>query len=265
MMGTRNSFTFTWILAISLLALHTANSETVNDEDKCEKKSPCVCEFNNNFVLDVTTVGSEAFLNATVDYQNITYNYYFLGCTDKVLPISLPNTTNLCDKTKNAICFHETNKHLISSLGNQENIFFKNTIDDPKSHDLVISNNKTTTTIQLVCSPELIHDSLFAFPPNADFTQHRLVLLSHKVCRHAVDHGIGTGSTILILLVVGFTVYFVGGALALHFLRGANGLEMIPNLDFWRDLPNLCRDGFLYLISGCKTTQVSTAETYDRI
>jgi hypothetical protein len=39
-----------------------------------------------------------------------------------------------------------------------------------------------------------------------------------------------------------FTIlYFVGGAVALRLLRGAEGREMIPNYDFWVDLPNLVR------------------------
>ena len=35
------------------------------------------------------------------------------------------------------------------------------------------------------------------------------------------------------------TLYFVGGAVTLKLLRGAEGREMIPNYDFWVDLPNL--------------------------
>lgn len=262
MMGTRNSCTFTWILCFGLLALHIAKTEAVDDEDVCEKTSPCLCEFNNNIVLDVTSVGADDFLNASVESQMITY--YFHGCTDAILNVSFENTTNLCNKPY-ALCFREANKNMITPLGSHENISFINSIEEPKTHELVFSNNKTTASIQLVCSPELNHDVLFAFAPIADGSQHRLVLQSHKVCRHVLDHGLGFGTTILILLIVGSTLYFVGGALALHFLRGANGLEMIPNLDFWRDLPTLCRDGFMYLISGCKTTQVSSAETYDRI
>lgn len=46
---------------------------------------------------------------------------------------------------------------------------------------------------------------------------------------------------LVILFVVACLIYFVGGALVLHFLRGAQGLEMIPNIDFWRQLPGLIK------------------------
>jgi hypothetical protein len=53
--------------------------------------------------------------------------------------------------------------------------------------------------------------------------------------------GLSTGSVLVILFFVFTTLYFVGGAVALKLLRGAEGREMIPNYDFWVDLPNLVR------------------------
>lgn len=51
--------------------------------------------------------------------------------------------------------------------------------------------------------------------------------------------GLSVGSVLVILFFVFTTLYFVGGAIALKLLRGAEGREMIPNYDFWVDLPNL--------------------------
>lgn len=56
-----------------------------------------------------------------------------------------------------------------------------------------------------------------------------------------VVHGLSTGSVLVIMFLVLSGLYLFGGACALHFLRGARGLEMIPNIDFWRDLPILVR------------------------
>jgi hypothetical protein len=52
---------------------------------------------------------------------------------------------------------------------------------------------------------------------------------------------LSTGSVLVIVFFVFTTLYFVGGAIALRLLRGAKGKEMIPNYDFWVDLPNLVR------------------------
>jgi hypothetical protein len=55
------------------------------------------------------------------------------------------------------------------------------------------------------------------------------------------DKGLSTGSVLVIIFFVFIILYFVGGAVALRLLRGAEGKEMIPNYDFWVDLPNLVR------------------------
>nr|CAD7445627.1 unnamed protein product [Timema bartmani] len=54
--------------------------------------------------------------------------------------------------------------------------------------------------------------------------------------------GLSTGSLLVILFITFSSVYFFGGVLALKLLRGAEGKEMIPNYDFWADVPYLCRD-----------------------
>ena len=40
-------------------------------------------------------------------------------------------------------------------------------------------------------------------------------------------------------------IYIVGGILFLHFARGANGKEMIPNFEFWKDFPFLVKVSFI--------------------
>jgi hypothetical protein len=43
-------------------------------------------------------------------------------------------------------------------------------------------------------------------------------------------------------------VYFAGGALFLKYTKGVSGVEMIPNHEFWADLPALVRDGCAYFV-----------------
>lgn len=42
-------------------------------------------------------------------------------------------------------------------------------------------------------------------------------------------------------LFVAVMVYIVGGILFLRFYRGASGVEMIPNYEFWKDFPLLVK------------------------
>lgn len=52
---------------------------------------------------------------------------------------------------------------------------------------------------------------------------------------------LSTGSAFLILFLIFILCYFCGGMIALRLFKGAEGREMIPNYDFWADLPYLVR------------------------
>ncbi len=41
--------------------------------------------------------------------------------------------------------------------------------------------------------------------------------------------------------IVIILVYVVGGVLFLHFSKGASGVEMIPNVSFWKEVPGLVK------------------------
>lgn len=70
------------------------------------------------------------------------------------------------------------------------------------------------------------------------------MFLSKYACVITEEAGISTGTTLLIIFFFFLAFYFVVGALLLRFLRGARGIEMIPNLEFWKDLPYLVRVRF---------------------
>ena len=36
-----------------------------------------------------------------------------------------------------------------------------------------------------------------------------------------------------------FAIYFIAGTLFMYFVRGARGIEIIPNVNFWKSLPVL--------------------------
>lgn len=109
-------------------------------------------------------------------------------------------------------------------------------------------------------------------------------MFSNHICPHLEATGLSIGTKLIIILFVFLTTYFVLGALLLRFVRGARGIEIIPNFEFWRDLPYLVRvrsilfhqlkfvykifvfqDGIIFLLSGCKSTTLVTSEVYDRI
>jgi len=35
----------------------------------------------------------------------------------------------------------------------------------------------------------------------------------------------------------------------MHFVRGAQGIEKIPNIGFWREVPGLVKDGVTFVVA----------------
>lgn len=55
------------------------------------------------------------------------------------------------------------------------------------------------------------------------------------------DVGRSAGSTLLIIFFSCLIFYLVLGICTKKFLMGATGIEVIPNLGFWSDIPNLVK------------------------
>ena len=58
--------------------------------------------------------------------------------------------------------------------------------------------------------------------------------------------GLSPGSIMLVILFVLIAVYLIAGVLFNKLYKRANGKEVIPNVDFWTELPGLARDGVLF-------------------
>eukprot|EP00695_Tsukubamonas_globosa_P003323 TRINITY_DN573_c0_g1_i1.p1 TRINITY_DN573_c0_g1~~TRINITY_DN573_c0_g1_i1.p1 ORF type:complete len:169 (+),score=46.54 TRINITY_DN573_c0_g1_i1:323-829(+) len=61
--------------------------------------------------------------------------------------------------------------------------------------------------------------------------------------------GLSGGSIFDIVFFVSLTLYFGIGYTWRYKKFGLRGVEAIPNIDFWRDLPSLLKDGFRFLQS----------------
>ncbi|CAH1999323.1 unnamed protein product [Acanthoscelides obtectus] len=222
---------------------------------------PCVHiidEFNH---IDISSaLGDKKTLRDT----DSNYTYYFSGCKDfKLSDLNLPgiNITNTASLLKvwpnstkeKSVVFNYT------VLGKAENIKWHK---EGSMHQLIynISNMTTLPTVKLLCDNEPA-----PFIKVLDTKSNQLIFSSQQACIITIHHGLSGGSIFLIMLLVFLTIYLVGGGLMLYFIRGARGVEVIPNIEFWRNLPSLVKDGLMFLLAGCKPTFVSTSESYDRI
>jgi len=80
--------------------------------------------------------------------------------------------------------------------------------------------------------------------------------------------GLSGGWVFIIILCVVIPVYIIVGCIYKKQRTGASGMEMCPNIDFWRSLPGLVKDGCRYtwskLTGPCRSgTQANGGQTYE--
>jgi len=63
---------------------------------------------------------------------------------------------------------------------------------------------------------------------------------------------LSAGSVILIMLTIAIPLYIVIGCIYKSRKDGTHGADSCPNVEFWRDLPNLVRDGIRFTLRGCR-------------
>eukprot|EP00756_Hemistasia_phaeocysticola_P047624 Hpha_TRINITY_DN220_c0_g1::TRINITY_DN220_c0_g1_i1::g.83712::m.83712 len=59
--------------------------------------------------------------------------------------------------------------------------------------------------------------------------------------------GLTGGGVFLIVFFVGMAMYFAAGAGFLYH-KGERGVDLVPQKDFWADLPILCKDGAVFVV-----------------
>jgi hypothetical protein len=67
------------------------------------------------------------------------------------------------------------------------------------------------------------------------------------------------GWILIAILIVAFLMYFFGGMIY-NALKRKKGVEVIPNVEFWKDLPFLLRDGVLLIWDGIKALTSSCSK-----
>eukprot|EP00300_Choanocystis_sp_HF-7_P023904 c25292_g1_i1.p1 GENE.c25292_g1_i1~~c25292_g1_i1.p1 ORF type:complete len:268 (+),score=46.02 c25292_g1_i1:67-870(+) len=128
------------------------------------------------------------------------------------------------------------------------------------------------TTINLVCCSTCTSDQLTMLG-EVSYCHYYIQLQSARVCPgytppqpapgRRKKRGISGGSVILILFFVGLFLYFTVGMAYKALVVGSRGIEMVPNIGFWRSLPGLVLDGVNFVVS-CGKNRPGTA-SYDNI
>lgn len=231
-----------------------------SDNFECKLSDKCQCLFENEEGIDLSLL-SENINGLNVTSNNLTF--YFHPCSD--VSIGNASETNKCYSGASICVFNQTDSTYTNLGLSNEVAVSSHGIRGPIT--FTYSHNGSITDIHLHCTPGSDYLEVI---PSGEAQHYELQLNSPLACSKKVfvrddppaepSDNLSTGSVLVIIFVVFVSVYFVGGALALKFLRGAEGREMIPNYDFWVSLPGLVKEGFLFTVNGCRPVQA-----YDRI
>merc|ERR1711916_304624 len=64
---------------------------------------------------------------------------------------------------------------------------------------------------------------------------------------------LSNGGYFLIFFFITLTLYCAVGIFLNHHKGDRSGMQLIPNYNFWSELPGLCKDGVKFLLNGCKS------------
>uniref|UniRef100_A0A6P7G7D8 Cation-dependent mannose-6-phosphate receptor-like n=1 Tax=Diabrotica virgifera virgifera TaxID=50390 RepID=A0A6P7G7D8_DIAVI len=230
-----------------------------SNADTCINHDPCLCRINENDKINISALSEDIKAPKYLSDTDGNLTYTFLGCKDEIFPTDdktqqYKGTLILTNRTWD---FNRT-KNIYDVIGRSDLARFSK---DDDGYVLTYANgSEPLAIITLLCN-----SYKEPYLKITDLQKLSLVLSSPKLCIQTEEHGMSGGSVFLLIFFIVAGVYFVGGAALMYFIRGARGVEMIPNIDFWRNLPGLIKDGLIFLLSGCKPNFVTTAETYDRI
>ncbi|CAH2090305.1 unnamed protein product [Euphydryas editha] len=238
--------------------------KTVYTQDVCVAKGPCSCEYSNGTGIDLSptvkgifyTTQSYRVKNNGTQYEFSTYYYH--PCVDVLFPVNETALNNSCDKPL-SICRHKIVFDIVDNKtgtykidgGNYE--FMGRTNVSKFSADgksIIYYNGPSSTLVTLVCAQtdDELHLLSAADPDNIVLTFY-----SRRACLTLIEEeGRSFGSTLLIIFFSFVILYLVLGICTKKFLMGATGIEVVPNLSFWSDLPNLVKDGWAFALNGFK-------------
>ncbi|XP_050668856.1 cation-dependent mannose-6-phosphate receptor-like [Leptidea sinapis] len=241
----------------------TFNTNIVSAQDVCVKKGPCSCEFSNGTGINLSPLANAAFYSTnTFDLksegtQYELSTYYYHPCIDAKPVVNSTKTTDSCGIPL-AICrqvdtfnFNKIISGYVTDGGIYEYMGssnFSQFSSDGKS--IIYMNPPSSTIVMLVCAQT---DGELNVISLSDPQKIVLSFYSRYACLTQIEElSRSLGSTLLIIFFSCVIFYIVLGVCVNKLLRGATGLEVVPNLAFWTDLPNLVKDGWVFTLNGFK-------------
>ncbi|XP_055947696.1 uncharacterized protein LOC129981074 isoform X2 [Argiope bruennichi] len=254
---------FLEIFSIFLILVRAAFSATA----VCTFQTPCQCVFGAGQVIDLSTVGTpdhprfyEILPENSTDSALYSYNpCYAFDSSDNYATVKEGNVpcknAAACVRTPGKVTGDPPEEH---AVGIQSTAIFQS--DTDKSFHIFYDLQKKglqNLTVILKCDNSTLHKldiNQLETPDNGSviMTLHTKCACPPFSCASPTpdksSHGLSTGSKLLIAFFTILLAYFLIG-IVWNFCNGAHGMELIPNVDFWNELPKLIIEGVLFTCS----------------
>ncbi|XP_078573387.1 uncharacterized protein LOC144860145 [Branchiostoma floridae x Branchiostoma japonicum] len=235
----------------------------------CEKTGPCSCRMSDGsgeVNLQPLLAGNPTFkdIPATTVPDDFLYSWNPCEPFDE----GSCKDVAVCQKTKDGSQYSDLGRHDTveiqasqDPITGQSAVSFGYTSADGQRSSLIIATCGAGDTEFTVDGQDVPNSYLFQLTsacacPGADVNCAGPVIIPTP----APTGGLGGGSIFLIIVVSAFAGYFLVGAMFNKVIRGKQGSEVVPNVQFWRNLPGYIKNGVLYIISPCRKTT-----TYEQI
>lgn len=234
--------------------------------NECRRLDPCRCEYADGKGLDLNQVVAKGELHMETMDPRTQDKYFFQPCHDiKYLP--QPNNDTDCSAGDGyALCRFNNATQSYQKLGSVRDSTFRS--DDDGQQFLVFQLRSIVTSFKLLCLKD-DHSYIYVDQDqSAVASGSKLILFSPYACPITIEEisKPSTGGVLLILFLIGVFTYFTIGSIVRFMYLGARGIEVIPNLEFWKDLPGLVRDGVRFLRNGCRVERREPdPDSYDAI
>ncbi|XP_062517922.1 uncharacterized protein LOC134193139 [Corticium candelabrum] len=251
------------VLAFALLAFARSSDFT------CKKTSNCSCQYENGDNINLISLGKRDQTARFMEHHGglvFSYNPCY------TFTIVVPGVRNVACSPQDDVAVCETQSTTLFNIGTQKSASF---VTAEERLYIVYTSTETnphsTTRIELKCDPNE-SSGVFSVQDQDESTEIHHFALLHKCCcpngcqrRSPVTHkqggGLSTGSILLIVVLCLLFVYFVGGILYQRLGKGAQGIEMVPQHQFWMSLPGLIKDGVVFAIKPCKNWSTKSGYT----
>ncbi|CAH1786549.1 unnamed protein product [Owenia fusiformis] len=250
-------------IVLSLAGLMFDINESVDPQNiVCTSKiSSCACQTDDG-IIDLSPLDTKDPSNPALKEQydpNNKNHYSWNPCSG----FSMGNCTDV------ASCQQDNHDHI--PLGTQDDAQF---VTDPDlgleiTYSASWYDTIRTAHIQLLCDPTA--DSPTYDVQGETKSRNYMISVTSKYCcpQQAPPVtsppagqqllGISIGTILCIALAVIVPTYFIVGMAVMH-RRGATGTAMVPNVEFWKGIPSLVKDGTMFLV-----TKVTKRGEYNRM